>query len=52
MAIPWSRLVLIASLFAVGFFTPAAAAKYKFAFVTHGGPGNPFWNASPRRPYP
>lgn len=21
-----------------------AQAKYKFAFVTHGGPGNPFWN--------
>ena len=23
---------------------PAEAAKYQFAFVTHGGPGNPFWN--------
>ena len=21
-----------------------APAKYRFAFVTHGGPGNPFWN--------
>ncbi|MBS14207.1 MAG: hypothetical protein CME19_21745 [Gemmatimonadetes bacterium] len=22
----------------------ASAAKYQFTFVTHGGPGNPFWN--------
>ena len=21
-----------------------AQERYKFAFVTHGGPGNPFWN--------
>lgn len=26
------------------FFTPSFGAKYEFAFVTHGGPGNPFWN--------
>ena len=25
-------------------FSPVHAGKYKFAFVTHGGPGNPFWN--------
>jgi simple sugar transport system substrate-binding protein len=24
--------------------TTQAQPKYKFAFVTHGGPGNPFWN--------
>ncbi|MGA1198124.1 MAG: substrate-binding domain-containing protein, partial [Candidatus Latescibacterota bacterium] len=24
--------------------TTHAQPKYKFAFVTHGGPGNPFWN--------
>lgn len=24
--------------------TPALAGKYRFTFVTHGGPGNPFWN--------
>ncbi len=24
--------------------SPVHAGKYKFAFVTHGGPGNPFWN--------
>ena len=25
-------------------FAPVFGAKYQFAFVTHGGPGNPFWN--------
>ena len=25
-------------------FAPTFGAKYQFAFVTHGGPGNPFWN--------
>lgn len=25
-------------------YTAPARATYRFAFVTHGGPGNPFWN--------
>jgi len=36
-------LVFVAILLA-GVTSEAAAGKYKFAFVAHGGPGNPFWN--------
>ena len=35
------------TLFAITVLAPSAptlGAKYKFTFVTHGGPGNPFWN--------
>ena len=40
-------LLLRLNLFSLSLFVclPAASAgKYKFAFVVHGGPGNPFWN--------
>ena len=40
---PLLRLTLFSlSLFAC--LPDASAGKYKFAFVAHGGPGNPFWN--------
>ena len=36
---------IFALFFAFSCLHPAIAQeRYKFAFVTHGGPGNPFWN--------
>ena len=39
-------LILLFLFYALALFPhpTQAQAKYKFAFVTHGGPGNPFWN--------
>ena len=38
----WVHIVVCLTLSILS--SPAGAGKYKFAFITHGGPGNPFWN--------
>jgi simple sugar transport system substrate-binding protein len=43
MARVWIRSLFLACTLFLG-ATSASAGKYQFTFVTHGGPGNPFWN--------
>ena len=38
------RCILALLLVFTCLHSAAAKERYKFAFVTHGGPGNPFWN--------
>lgn len=38
------RLLLVASLLCLFLSPTHSQERLKFAFVTHGGPGNPFWN--------
>ena len=42
-----NRNLLAGTVFALSLLfgsTAVFAGKYRFTFVTHGGPGNPFWN--------
>ena len=44
MGIPVNRNRLLLLSLIIALSTTAAAQPYRFSFVTHGGPGNPFWN--------
>jgi len=44
MGIPVNRNRLLLLSLIIALSTTADAQPYRFSFVTHGGPGNPFWN--------